>query len=132
MKSKPNIRLIVAGSRNFDDYQLLTEQLDEISNKYNIIEIVSGTARGADTLGEVYAIGNNIPVKRFPADWNRYGKSAGYRRNEQMAQYADACICFSVDNSKGTEHMINLSKQYRLKLRVVRITHLAIASDSLV
>lgn len=132
MKSKPNIRLIVAGSRNFDDYQLLTEQLDEISNKYNIIEIVSGTARGADTMGEVYAIGNNIPVKRFPADWDRYGKSAGYRRNEQMAQYADACICFSVDNSKGTEHMINLSKQYRLKLRVVRITHYAIAGDSLI
>ena len=126
------MKLIIAGSRSFDDYELLTEQLDEICAKYDITEIVSGTARGADTMGEIYAIAHDIPVKRFPADWNRYGKSAGYRRNEQMAQYADACICFSVDNSKGTEHMINLSKQYRLKLRVVRITHYAIAGDSLI
>lgn len=126
------MKLIIAGSRSFDDYELLTEQLDEICAKYDITEIVSGTARGADTMGELYAIAHDIPVKRFPADWNRYGKSAGYRRNEQMAQYADACICFSVDNSRGTEHMINLSKQYRLKLRVVRITHYAIAGDSLI
>ena len=127
------MKLIIAGSRTFGDYKLLSEHLDDICARFDITEIVSGTAAGADSLGELYARDHNIPVTRFPADWNKYGKSAGYRRNEQMAKFADACICFSVDNSKGTEHMINLAKQYRLRLRVVRLetTQMAIASDSL-
>ena len=115
------IRLIVAGSRCFDDYDLLKSQINEIKVKYEIVEIVSGTARGADRLGELYAKEHNIPVKRFPADWDRYGKAAGYIRNVQMAEYADACICFSINYSRGTEHMINLSKLNKLKLRVVRL-----------
>lgn len=115
------MKLIIAGSRVFGNYQLLAKHLDDICSRYDITEIVSGTAAGADSLGELYAKDHNIPVKRFPADWNKYGKSAGYRRNEQMAQYADACICFSVNNSKGTEHMISLAKKNKLRLRIVRI-----------
>ena len=127
------MKLIIAGSRTFGNYKLLSAHLDDICARYDITEIVSGTAAGADSLGELYAKDHNIPVTRFPADWNKYGKSAGYRRNEQMAQYADACICFSVDNSRGTEHMINLAKKYRLKLRVVRLESLGRqASDDLI
>lgn len=115
------MKLIIAGSRVFGNYKLLSEHLDDICSRYDITEIVSGTAAGADSLGELYAKDHNIPVKQFPADWNKYGRSAGYRRNEQMAKYADACICFSVNNSKGTEHMISLAKKNKLRLRVVRI-----------
>ena len=57
-----------------------------------ITEVISGTAHGIDTLGEKWAERHGIPVKRFPADWNAHGKSAGPIRNRQMAQYADALI----------------------------------------
>ena len=91
------------------------------ANLFGISEIVSGTARGADSLGERYARAHNIPVKRFPAQWNTYGKSAGYRRNIEMAIYADACICFQVNNSRGTEHMINIASSKGLQLITIRL-----------
>lgn len=55
----------------------------------------------------------------MPADWNKYGKSAGYKRNEQMAIYADACLAFWDGKSKGTKHMIGLAKRHNLRLKVV-------------
>lgn len=115
------MKLIVAGSREFGNYQLLSKHLDEINSKYDITEIVSGTASGADSLGELYAKEHNIPIKRFPANWNKYGRSAGYIRNKDMAHYADACICFWMNKSKGTGHMINLAKEYKIRLRVVEL-----------
>ena len=60
-------------------------------------------------------------LTRFPADWNK-GKSAGYIRNEKMANYADALIAFWNGMSRGTEHMINLAKQYKLKIRICNYT----------
>lgn len=115
------MKLIVAGSREFGNYQLLSKHLDEINSKYSITEIVSGTAKGADSLGELYAKEHSIPIKKFPANWNKYGKSAGYIRNKDMAHYADACICFWINKSKGTGHMINLAKEYKIRLRVVEL-----------
>lgn len=110
-------RLIIAGSRTFENYELLNKTLTPFIG--NIEEIVSGTARGADRLGEQFAREHNIRIKQFPADWNNLGKSAGYIRNEQMARYATACIVFWDGESKGTKHMINLAKQYKLKLKIV-------------
>lgn len=115
------MKWIVAGSRTFDDYKLLSDELDKVNNLFGISEIVSGTARGADSLGERYARAHNIPVKRFPAQWDTYGKSAGYRRNMEMAMYADACICFQVNNSRGTEHMINIASSKGLQLITIRL-----------
>ena len=83
-------------------------------------KFVSGKARGADSLGERYARENNYKIAEFPAKWNEFGKRAGYIRNEEMAKYADACVCFWDYQSKGTKHMINLAKAYSLKLRVVK------------
>lgn len=100
-------KVIVAGSRSFDSYDLLKEKLDMLE----ISEIVSGGARGADSLGEKYALENNIPIKLFPANWNQYGKSAGFIRNREMAQYADFLIVFWDGESKGTKHMIDLMKK---------------------
>jgi len=82
--------------------------------------IVSGTAGGADRLGERYAKDHNLECIRMPANWDLHGKSAGYRRNEQMACIADACVCFWDGKSRGTTHMIDLAKKKGLHVRVVR------------
>ena len=115
------MKVIIAGSRDFDDYELLKVKCDYyLSNSLDTqIEIVSGTARGADSLGEQYAIDKGYKITKFPADWNQYGKSAGYVRNKQMAEYSDCLICFWDGKSSGTKHMIDLAKSYNLKTKVV-------------
>ena len=116
------MKLIVAGTRDFNDYVLLAAKLDAIlaNTPKDQIEIVSGTSAGADKLGEQYAISNNLGLKRFPADWKKYNKKAGPIRNEEMAQYATHCVCFWDGKSKGTANMIELANQYNLVLRVIQ------------
>jgi len=132
------MRIIIAGSREFNDYRLLHDKchqiFDELSKegllsgnmKTDIpnMEIVSGTARGADQLGERFAKEYNYIVKRMPANWDLYGKSAGYKRNEQMALYAKedngALIAFWDGLSKGTKHMIDLANKHGLKVFIVK------------
>lgn len=84
------MKIIVAGSRDFNNKVLLTNELHRFVRELNVkaIEVVSGGARGADTLGEEYAKHFKQKLKIFPADWETYGKSAGYRRNAEMANYA--------------------------------------------
>ena len=112
-------KVIVAGTRTFDNYELLKSKLDFFLKNKTDIEIVSGAARGADQLGERYAAERGLSLKRFPADWDRYGKSAGYRRNVQMAEYADAAIVFWDGVSSGSKHMIDFAKRKGLQVRVV-------------
>jgi hypothetical protein len=116
------MKVIIAGSRDFDDYEVLRKYCDFLLQSQKDIEIVSGTAKGADHLGERYAIERGYKVTRFPADWNKHGKAAGYIRNEEMAKYGDALIAFWNGNSKGTEHMINLATKYKLNIRVCNYT----------
>ncbi len=113
------MKIIIAGGRTFDDYDLLCQICDKTLSLQSEIEIVSGTANGADKLGEKYASEKGYPIKQFPADWDKYGKSAGYKRNEEMAKYADALIAFWDGKSRGTKHMINLAKRYELKVKIV-------------
>ena len=115
------MKLIVAGSRDFNNYDLLKKSIQENFQRWEVEEIVSGTARGADTLGEQFAKEYDIPVKQFPANWDLYGKSAGYRRNAEMANYADALIAFWNGESKGTIHMINLAKEKNLKVVIISV-----------
>jgi hypothetical protein len=84
------------------------------------VQIVSGGARGADALGEKLAKELDLPCKIFPANWDVYGRSAGYKRNRQMAEYADMLIAFWDGKSKGTEHMINLAREYDLDIEIIR------------
>ena len=113
------MKVIIAGGRTFNDYDLLCRNCDKALSLQTEIEIVSGTANGADKLGEKYANEKGYLIKQFPADWGKYGKSAGYKRNEEMAKYADALIAFWDSKSKGTKYMIDLAKRYELKLKVV-------------
>lgn len=112
------IKVIIAGSRGFDNYELLKAKCDVFLAKYEDIEIVSGTASGADKLGERYAREKGHKLKQFPANWS-LGKSAGFKRNEEMARYAGALICFWDGKSRGSRHMLDLAEFYGLKIRLV-------------
>jgi hypothetical protein len=114
------MKIIIAGSRSFNDYKKLCSVCDYMLQNQNGIEIVSGVAFGADKLGELYAKEHGYQITQFFAEWDKFGKSAGYKRNEEMAKYADALIVFWNGQSKGTEHMINLGKQYGLKIKIHR------------
>lgn len=113
------MKVIIAGGRTFNDFQLLYKTCDKALSLQTEIEIVSGTANGADKLGEQYANEKGYPIKKFPADWNKYGKGAGYKRNEEMAKYSDCLIAFWDGKSKGTKHMIDLAKMHGLKIKIV-------------
>jgi predicted Rossmann fold nucleotide-binding protein DprA/Smf involved in DNA uptake len=115
-------RVIVAGSREFTNYELLKETLDSLHLQHTPdIEIVSGGARGADKMGERYAKERGIRVEVFPAQWDTYGKSAGYKRNQQMADHADTLIAFWDGVSKGTKHMIDIAKAKNINVILIRI-----------
>ena len=106
------MKTIIAGTRTFNDYELLTTKLTEFRLTHDITEVVSGGALGADRLGEVYAEEYNINLKTFPAEWKKHGNAAGPIRNKQMAEYADQLIVFWDGSSKGTNNMIdNMHKQ---------------------
>lgn len=114
------MKVIVAGSRDFKDYALLKEFLDKlVIFRSDFTEIVSGTASGADKFGERYAQEHNLAIKRFPADWEKYGKAAGHIRNRQMAEYADACVVFWDGQSKGSVNMAKVARELKLPLVVV-------------
>jgi hypothetical protein len=110
------MRVIIAGSRSMTDAAQVTMAIAQ--SGFVIREVISGGARGVDTLGEAWARTHHIPVRRFPADWQRYGKSAGFRRNEAMVHVADALIAIWDGSSPGTGHMIATARRRRLRLFV--------------
>jgi hypothetical protein len=112
-------RVIIAGGREFNDYDLLVSKADALLSNYNNVVVVSGTAHGADELGERYARQRGYKIERHPANWDKLGKSAGYIRNKEMAECSDALIAFWDGESKGTKIMIDLAKKNNLKVRVV-------------
>lgn len=111
-------KVIIAGGRDFENYEDLKLYCDYMLQNKTNLEIVSGGANGADKLGERYAKERKIPYVVFPADWEKHGKSAGILRNTSMAGYADALIAFWDGKSRGTEHMIEVAKFKKLPVRV--------------
>lgn len=120
-----DFRVIIAGGRDFNNYALLKNKCDNIlaekATTHHII-IVSGAARGADSLGEKYAQEHSYIIKKYPADWNTHGKAAGPIRNAQMANSADALIAFWDGKSHGTKSMINIARSKGLFVRVINYT----------
>ena len=115
-------KVIVAGCRDFADYELLKEKCDfYLQNKKpeNIV-IVSGHASGADTLAERYAQERGYELKTFPADWKANGRAAGPIRNAKMASVAHTLIAFWNGKSRGTKNMIDTAKKHNLQVAVVR------------
>ena len=115
------MKIIVAGSREFKDYEMLKNKLDKLLINQKEIQIVSGGCRGADELGERYAKEKGYSLKVFKADWNKYGKKAGPLRNRQMAKYADGLVAFYKEGSRGTKNMIEEANEKGLKIRIIKI-----------
>jgi len=106
------MKLIIAGGRNCPEFT--EEQIADLDAIEGVTEVVSGKARGADTHGKNWAKSRELPVKEFPALWNKHGPSAGPRRNRQMAEYADAVVLFPGGN--GTANIHKHAKELGLKI----------------
>ena len=128
------MKVIIAGSRDFNDYEKLHDFCEKVLVNQKDIEIVSGTADGADELGERYAKEKGYKLKEFPAKWTdlylkpcviKYDKNkepynvlAGLNRNEEMAKYADALIVFWNGQSSGAKNMIESATKNKLKIKI--------------
>ena len=117
-------RIIIAGSRNFTDYDKLEKEvLELVHTGFDNPIIISGTARGADQLGERFADNHGLQLVRMPADWEAYGKRAGYIRNARMADYASEgdgmLIAFWDGESSGTKNMIELAEKKGLEVNII-------------
>lgn len=115
-------RVIIAGCRDLDNYELLKERCDFFlqNQKKEDVVIVSGHASGADALGERYAQERGYKLETYPADWQTHGKAAGPIRNEQMANISNALIAFWDGKSRGTKNMIETATKRGLQVAVVR------------
>lgn len=114
-------RVVVAGCRNYTNYREAKDFIDTCLSdirKNNTIIIVSGGCQGADLLGERYALENGFTVEKHPAQWQKYGRSAGPKRNLEMAEISDVVICFWDGKSKGTKSMIQCAQKCGKPVRV--------------
>ena len=115
-------KVAIVGSRTFNDYETFKKELQIFLKEQSIkkFEIVSGGAYGADKLAERYAKEYNVPIKIFSAEWDKYGKKAGYIRNKKIWEYADLGIAFWDGKSKGTQHSFKLAKDFNKYLKIVK------------
>jgi len=116
-----DLRIAVIGGRKFDDYDSMESVLSSFIDihKEKDICIVSGGARGADSLAEKYAGENGIKFELYPADWDRFGKIAGFVRNKEMMKGADRVIAFWNGKSSGTKHAIEVAAKNDIPSYVV-------------
>jgi hypothetical protein len=122
-------KIIIAGSRSFRNYPLMKEQMYYFTRNLDHIEIFSGgqvstdpatnEKYGADYLGELYAHAYGFTLWRFPADWEKYGRKAGYLRNLTMAEQATHLITFWDGKSPGTKMMIDIARRKKLKIEII-------------
>lgn len=115
-------QLIVAGGRDFSDTELFLKTMQKVEQElaeYSV-SLVSGMAKGADNMGYMFAYEQGITCHKFPADWNKYGKAAGFRRNQEMADFSDGLVAFWDGKSRGTKHMIETMAKQNKWIMVVR------------
>lgn len=122
------VHVIIAGSRSFNSYEILSAEMDKVLlslKEDNEITIITGAARGADALGSLYAMNNSYTLKEFPANWNKYGRSAGYVRNREMVDYVLSqdgkrmLVAFWDGRSAGTHNTITLARNNNIETVIV-------------
>lgn len=114
------MKTIIAGSRTITSSRLLYDIIDAWHKTMPITEVVSGTAKGIDSLGEKWAEVHGIPIRQFRPNWDD-GPKGGPERNQKMADYAECLIAFSVNNSRGTADMIRKAKENGLKILEIHL-----------
>jgi YspA, cpYpsA-related SLOG family len=110
------MRVLVCGGRNFTNTKLIYKTLDDLIKAENVDCIIEGDARGADRIAGYWAKKNRIDLYLFKADWERYGKSAGYRRNYQMLIQGLPDVVIAFPGGKGTANMVQLAKKEGFKV----------------
>ena len=108
------MKVIIAGSRTINEITAIVKAVEE--SKFDVKEVVCGEAKGVDQLGKLWANLKEIPVTSFIANWTVHGKTAGFIRNQEMAEYADALIAVWDGTSKGTKDMIERATVRGLKV----------------
>lgn len=111
------MRIGIIGSRGFNNYILVKDVMSEYIN--NVDVIVSGGAKGADTFGEIWAKEHNKETLIFLPDWNKYGKRAGFIRNQDIVKNSDLIIAFWDGYSKGTKSSIDLCSKFNIPIKIV-------------
>ena len=111
------MRLAIIGSRGFNDVGLLNDILNPLV--FEVTLVVSGGARGADLMGQIWAENHGIDTLIFAADWNKNGKSAGFIRNEDIIKNCDKAIAFWDGISNGTRHSISLCEKHNKPCRII-------------
>ena len=112
--SVPKLKVIIAGSRSIESYLTVKTAIEK--SGFPVGEVVSGTAQGADEIGEYWAEKHNVPIKQFPADWAKLGNRAGMIRNGEMADYADALVLVWDGKSRGSAGMLEIAKKQKLRI----------------
>jgi YspA, cpYpsA-related SLOG family len=115
------MNVCINGSRTFHDFNKMLLELAIHLPKSSDLKLILGGAKGADTLAHQYAIMYRIPYKIYPADWNKFGKSAGFKRNEEMIDISDRLISFWDGESNGTKHTIQYAISKNLSVTVIYI-----------
>jgi hypothetical protein len=103
------MRILVCGGRDFKDRDLLYKTMLPYMNEEDLT-IIHGAASGADSLARIWAEAFAHKVESYPADWNKYGKRAGYIRNTQMLNEGKPDLVIAFPGGKGTQMMINLAE----------------------
>ena len=119
------MRLLVCGSRNYDNFSHVCDVLDVIALEYPDLHIIHGGADGVDTNAGEWAYMNNKPCTRYPALWYKHGKAAGPIRNKQMIDDGkpDKVLAFLAPNSRGTKNMIEQSTEANIPVRIIEISN---------
>ena len=133
------VNIAIVGSREFNDYDDLKEQLCEFIfdikyeggndgdwtpvyyNRYDNVKVISGGARGADTLAEKFADEFNFEKIIFKPDWDLYGRRAGFVRNVKIVDACDVLFAFQINKSKGTQHSIDLAREKNKEVYVFEV-----------
>ena len=113
-------RVIIAGSRSVEYSNHILNTVKNILSSLDNVEVVSGTARGADLVGERIAKELGLPVKKFPANWKEFGSSAGKIRNKEMADYSTHLILIWDGSSSGSKNMLEIAKRQELKVNIIK------------
>ena len=115
------MKVLVCGGRDYNDYDVLKCVMEKVMDCYSaeVKVVISGLAKGGDKLGERWAEENDIEVEGYRAEWNKYGKRAGWLRNVRMADEGRPNVIVALPGGRGTKMMIDIGVDRKIDTIVV-------------
>lgn len=112
------MKVAIIGSRTFINYEVLCKTINKINKEKEITHIISGGAKGTDSLAEIYAKNKQLPITIYYAKWDYGGKIAGFNRNTTVVLECDLLIAFWDQESRGTKDSIDKIKKIGKPFRI--------------